>query len=189
MPARKGDWLPTRVPFPASWHTLVSHRPTTERRKTVLIEVPGREALRIDRLVVDVNGTIAVDGVVIPTAASALRDLSSRLRVVALTADTHGKATEMRAELGIDVHVIAAGHEEQQKWEFVESLGSANVAAIGNGSNDARMLRAAALGICVIGPEGAASACVLAADVVVGNIDDALGLLAHPRRLVATLRR
>jgi len=46
-----------------------------------------------------------------------------------------------------------------------------------------------ALGIAVVGPEGAAGAAVGAADVVVTDIRTALDLLLRPRRLVATLRQ
>jgi len=62
------------------------------------------------------------------------------------------------------------------------------VVAIGNGANDAAMLQEAALGIAVLGPEGLAAEALLAADVVVASIEDALDLLLRPHRLVATLR-
>ena len=61
--------------------------------------------------------------------------------------------------------------------------------AIGTGANEADMLREAALGIAVVGPEGLAGGALAAADVVVASIDDALGLLVNSNRLSATLRR
>jgi soluble P-type ATPase len=51
------------------------------------------------------------------------------------------------------------------------------------------MLREAAVGIAVVGPEGPAVGALATADVVVASLDDALGLLRSPKRLVATLRR
>ena len=60
---------------------------------------------------------------------------------------------------------------------------------IGNGANDVLVLEGAALGIAVIGPEGASSAALRAADVVCASIVDALDLLLEPRALTATLRR
>jgi soluble P-type ATPase len=61
---------------------------------------------------------------------------------------------------------------------------------MGSTSNDALMLAEAALGICVLGPEGSALACLVhVVVVVVTSITDALDLLIYPRRLVATLRR
>ena len=75
-----------------------------------------------------------------------------------------------------------------QAPRLVERLGAERVVAVGNGANDAGMLQAAALGIAVLGPEGLAGEAWQAADVVAG-IHQALDLLLHPRRLVATLRR
>jgi soluble P-type ATPase len=60
---------------------------------------------------------------------------------------------------------------------------------IGSGANDADMLREAALGIAVVGPEGLAGGALPAADVVVASINDALGLLVNSKRVIATLRR
>lgn len=71
----------------------------------------------------------------------------------------------------------------------MERLGAGQVVAIANGANAAQMLSAAALGIAGLGQEGLAVEALQAADLVVGRIDDALDLLLHPQRLVATLRR
>jgi soluble P-type ATPase len=50
------------------------------------------------------------------------------------------------------------------------------------------MLKQAALGIAVIQTEGAATAALLAAEIITPGIFDALDLLLHPDRLKATLR-
>ena len=105
-----------------------------------------------------------------------------------MTADTHGTAHALGERLGIDVHVITGSWEAGDKLELVQDLGADAVVAIGNGSNDALMLRSAAVGVCVIGPEGASRATLEAADIVVTDIRDALALLADPRRMLATLR-
>ena len=86
------------------------------------------------------------------------------------------------------MRVIASGWEAGDKLAIVQELGADSVVAIGNGSNDALVLKASAVGICVIGPEGASRAALEAADVVVPSIQAALKLLAEPRRLMATLR-
>lgn len=77
----------------------------------------------------------------------------------------------------------------EDKSAFVVSLGADATAAIGNGRNDEAMLRAAKLGIAIIGPEGAAGAALSAADIVCRSVTDALDLLLDERLLVATLRR
>lgn len=153
------------------------------------VDVPGVGSLALEHLVLDVNGTIACDGEVLPGVAESIAGLRDRLRIVAITADTHGTAPRLREQLGIDVYVISAGDEGAQKLAFVESLGPDTVIAAGNGANDAEMLRAAVIGVCVLGEEGAAGSAVSAADVVVGSAGSLFGLLSRPARLVATLRR
>ncbi len=152
------------------------------------IDIPGRGALQLEHLVLDVNGTLTLDGEVVAGVSEALTVLSGALHVVAITADTRGRAAEMASALGIDLHIIERGAEAGQKLAFVRELGAAGVVAIGNGANDAAMLREAALGVCVIAGEGASAEAVRAADVMTTGIEQALGLLQHPTRLVATMR-
>jgi len=152
------------------------------------IRIPGSASLRLEHLVLDVNGTIAAGGALVPGVAEAVEALSAALSVVAITADTHGTAARLHEALGVDVHIIAAGDEGPQKRRFVEELGAEHVVAVGNGANDAEMLEAAALGVAVIGAEGAASSAIVAADIVTISVLDALALLAQPARITATLR-
>ena len=58
-----------------------------------------------------------------------------------------------------------------------------------SGANDAKMLKAAAIGIAVLGDEGLAVEALQAADIFVHGPLEAFGLLEFPSRLVATRRR
>jgi P-type E1-E2 ATPase len=154
------------------------------------IEIPGYGSLELEHLVLDLNGTLAQDGEVLAGVAEAVSALSAELQVIVVTADQHGNADELVTPLGLEhAHVIDRGSEAEAKLDLVDELGGDSVVAIGNGANDALMLRDAALGIAVIGGEGAARGAVEAADVLVYRVEDALGLLLEPRRLIATLRR
>ena len=155
----------------------------------LVAEIPGRGPLEIEHVVLDVNGTIALDGGLLDGLAPIIARITPQMSVVAVTADTHGTASMIGESLGIDVHVIDAGAEARAKTLYVEGLGPERVVAIGNGANDEGMLDVAALGICVVGPEGAAAEAIAEAYVVVTSIEAALGLLAEPQRLIATLRR
>jgi len=84
---------------------------------------------------------------------------------------------------------ILPGDEGEQKAAYVRDLGAERVVAIGHGANDADMLNCAALGICVLSPEGAARETLSAADLIVPDIFAALELLDKPLRIVATLRK
>jgi P-type E1-E2 ATPase len=151
------------------------------------IEIPGRGRLEIAHLLLDLNGTLAVDGRVPAEVRERVRELAGRLQVHLLTADTFGTARELDG-LGIRVRVLEAGDQIEAKARAVRECGPERTAAIGNGMNDEAMLREAALGIAVVGAEGAARQAILAADVVVTSAADALDLLRLPRRLTATLR-
>ena len=152
------------------------------------LNVPGLGRLELGHLVLDLNGTIALDGQVLPAVAERLAKLSSQLTIHLLSADTRGLAADTARHLGVHLARVTPGDEAAQKRKFVERLGQRSVVAVGNGANDQQMLEAASLGIAVLGGEGLAASTLFAADVVVGNIQDAFDLLLNPQRLVATLR-
>ncbi len=152
------------------------------------ITIPSRGFLRLQHLVLDVNGTIALDGQLLPGVSERLDRLSKNLQPCLVSADTQGTLSALASQLGIHAKRLDAGDECKQKAELVDGLGSHSVVAIGNGANDEEMLRRAALGIAVLGGEGLAVKCFHAADIVVPDIEVALDLLIHPKRLLATLR-
>jgi soluble P-type ATPase len=152
------------------------------------IAIPGFSDLRLVDLVSDFNGTLARDGRLLPGIREALAALAADLRIHVATADTHGSAAEELRGLPLSLEVIPPADQAPAKRAFVERLGAAGVVALGNGRNDREMLAAAALGIAVVQVEGAAPETLAGADVVVPTAIDALDLLRHPQRLVATLR-
>jgi P-type E1-E2 ATPase len=154
----------------------------------IRVDIPGRGILELEYMMLDLNGTIALDGEVIAGVPQRLAALSESLDVHLVTADTQGRAAVIAEQLQVELVHVTPGDEADQKRALVERLGAGRVVAIGNGANDAGMLRAAALGIAVIGTEGLAVEALQAADVV-ASIQDALDLLLYPRRLVATLRK
>lgn len=154
----------------------------------IALDIPGYGSLELEHLVLDLNGTIAGGGELLDGVAEGVTALEGRMRPVLITADTRGTARGIADRLGVDVHVITGEWEAGDKLELVQTLGPERVAAVGNGANDALMMSSAAVGVCVIGPEGASRATLEAADVVVTSIRDALALFAEPERLLATLR-
>ena len=153
------------------------------------IEIPGRGTYRLRHLVLDVNGTIAVEGQLVEGVAGRVAELRRSIEVHMLTADTRGRQQAIDAELGMQAARITPQDEAAQKASFVRDLGGETVCAVGNGANDALMLRQAKLAIAVLGAEGLAVETLNAADVVVPHVNAALDLLLSPLRLVATLRR
>jgi soluble P-type ATPase len=152
------------------------------------IAIPGFGELKLANLVLDFNGTLAVDGKMLPGVFDRLSALSSRLGIHVVTADTFGLVRTSLAGLDATLTILAADKQDEAKLNYVRQLGSAQTGAVGNGRNDRLMLKEAALGIGVILGEGASSLTLSAADVVCTSIGDALDLLTHPLRLTATLR-
>jgi P-type E1-E2 ATPase len=153
------------------------------------IEMPGRGTYQLRHLVLDVNGTIAMDGQLVEGVTQRLAELRRLIEVHMLTADTRGRQQAIDAQLGMVAARITPQNEASQKASFVRNLGRESVCAIGNGANDAQMLREAKLAIAVLGEEGLAVETLNAADVVAPHVNAALDLLLHPLRLVATVRR
>ena len=152
------------------------------------IVVAGYKHFRLEHLVLDYNGTLACDGELLVGVRPRLHRLADQLQVHVVTADTFGKVEATMKGMNCHVTVLGSDHQAEGKRAYVEKLGCEQCVCIGNGRNDSLMLRAAALGIAVVGPEGAGVDAVTAADIVAPDILAALDLLQNPLRLVATLR-
>lgn len=153
------------------------------------LNIPGRGTIQIKHLVCDVNGTLALDGNLLEGIARKLSALQDRMNLHLLTADTHGRQEIIDQQLNTEAVKLGPGNEAQQKADFVKNLGSHNVVSIGQGANDAAMLKCAAIGIGILSTEGIATVTLSSADIIVPDIYCALELLEKPLRLVASLRR
>jgi len=153
------------------------------------LNIPGRGIYQLEHLVCDVNGTLAVDGQLFEGVARQLTILRDRLDLHLLTADTHGRQYIINKQLNIKAVRVKSGEETEQKAAYVEKLGAEHVVAIGQGANDAAMLKNAALGICVFSPEGVAVETMTGADLITPDVHTALELLTKPLRIVASLRK
>lgn len=151
------------------------------------IQIPGREEITLHHLILDYNGTIALDGEIIPGIQPRLEALAEKLSISVITADTHGTAA--RKCEGLPLQVLTFPTVQVGAIKAAETRKrTGGVVTIGNGFNDIEMSDAADLSICVIGTEGCCGALLQHADVVVTSIEDALDLLLKPGRLRATLR-
>jgi soluble P-type ATPase len=155
----------------------------------IKLSIPGTGIWSLATLVLDINGTLAKDGVIPDKVLKKLNKLTDKLNIYFLTADTFGKIETQKGKLPGQIIKISPPHEAEKKRKFVEKIGPESVVAIGNGQNDSLMLATAKLGIAVIGPEGCAVQSLLNSEIVVSSIEDAIGLLITPKRIVATLRK
>ena len=152
------------------------------------VTIPGYKTLFISHLVLDYNGTIACDGRLMTGVKERLEELSKSLSIRILTADTFGSVQKEMTGIPCEVVVIGKENQTQAKADVVRQLGLQKTVSVGNGRNDALMLKETVLGIAVIQEEGASVETLVAADIATRSILDALDLLLHPLRLTATLR-
>ena len=150
---------------------------------------PGMESLDIHFVLIDFEGTLAMDGRVHPKAKDKVNLLSKRATIYILTKSNREKVEETLRKMKVEILYVTEGDSSQQKLNVLQRLGPHQTAVIGNGLDDVRIVEQAGLGICVIGKEGSSAEAVAKADLVVTNVVDALDFLLKPLRQRATLGR
>ena len=151
------------------------------------ITIPDFGTLTLATIVCDYNGTLAVDGVLLPGVKEAINKITD-IDIHVITADTFGVVEEQLK--GCTCHVTIAPLEDQAQWklEYIKKLNPKTTVCIGNGRNDRLMLKEAALGIALVQREGASVEAMLAADIVCTSALHALEYFSNHKRLIATLR-
>lgn len=156
------------------------------------LNLPGKMDRTFSHLVIDFNGTIAIDGVLKPALLPLLEQLNDQLDIHILTADTHGTVkSEIEAKipaLSQRIHIIPADGQRKAKRDFVLDLVADETIAVGNGCNDCLMLQEAGLSLCVMDAEGASVKTLLQAEMVFRSAEEAFSFLYSPGRMKAGLR-
>jgi soluble P-type ATPase len=152
------------------------------------IDIPGYRKVGFEHLVLDFNGTLACDGLLMDGVRERLTALSKHLSIHVVTADTFGKARGQLEGVPCELEILPPGDQDKGKLDIVNRLGAGKTACVGNGRNDRLMLKEAELGIAVVLEEGLAIESLISADIVCTGIISALDLLRNPLRMTATLR-
>ena len=152
------------------------------------IDIPGYREIDLCYLVLDYNGTIAEDGHIPEEVKKELKKLSDIFKIYVLTADTHGTASAECEGLLLEILTFPSDRAADEKLRIVHELGADRCVTVGNGRNDVKMNQASALSVAIIGKEGAYGKLLAESEICVSSIVDALELLQHPKRVIATLR-
>ncbi len=147
------------------------------------INVPNYGVVEFKSVLFDLNGTLGTSGKVPEDVKRLLEKLADRYTVVVLSADTFGTLKGEFESLPVRIERVSSGEEKAEI-----AGGYAPYAAVGNGNNDVAMMESAELAFCVIGEEGATVDAMLAADILVKDVRDAIGMLLDEKKLIATLR-
>ena len=86
------------------------------------IDIPGYRALRLQHLVLDYNGTLACDGVLLDGVRDRLLILAGTLHIHILTADTFGKARAQLVGVPCELSILPGEDQAQRKLEYVQGL-------------------------------------------------------------------
>ncbi len=149
--------------------------------------IPQVGQLKLHTLILDLNGTLTIGGILVEGIKERLQKLKSLgFKIIFFSGDTRGNASHIAQELGIEFIKASTG---EQKREETEKLDPKYCVSIGNGLIDLEMMKIVKLGIVTLQGEGAHVKTLLAADIVVTSINDALDVLIDSDRLVATLRK
>lgn len=154
----------------------------------IIYEIPGREDIEIKNVVLDYNGTIAVDGKLLKGVKELLSILKEHVNIYILTADTYGTVEEECKDIGAKVLSFPKGNAGKSKQDIVKELGGDRTITVGNGFNDIPMFQESALSIAVIEGEGTSGKLLLHADIVARNIIEALDIILSKNKVKATLR-
>jgi soluble P-type ATPase len=152
------------------------------------INIPGGGTLNIDYVIMDFNGTIAVDGVLKESVKTRINRLAEKFKVYVITSDTQGTAERELEGLPVTLEIYNTLDAGKCKREATDRLGGEFCACIGNGRNDLLMFESAALSIAVLETEGLYAPLIKEADLLVKTSEDALDLLLDAKRLISGLR-
>ena len=153
----------------------------------ITIQRPGQDNFEIDFILIDFEGTLALDRRVHPKAKDKINLLSKRTKIYILTKEEKECVEEALKKVKSELIYLSEENSSRQKLDWLHQLGATRTVAIGNGIDDISMIEEAGLGICVLSKEGTSSETMKKADVVFMNILDALDFLLKPIRQKATL--
>jgi len=154
----------------------------------LIYEIPGREDIKIENVVLDYNGTIAIDGKLIEGVEEKLSKLKAHVNIYILTADTYGTVEKECKEIYAEVLTFPKENAGESKNDIIKELGGENTLCIGNGFNDIPMFKESILSIAVIEGEGVSGKLLMQADIVTRSIIDALEIVLDKNKMKATLR-
>lgn len=153
----------------------------------IIIHRPGQQPLEIEYLLIDYEGTLAIDGRIHPKAKDKINLLSKRVKISILAKSQKERVEEMLRKVKAELFYMTEGEASKQKSDLLKRLGPEKTVAVGNGTDDGLMLKEAALGVCILAREGASAEAMRGADLMFSNVVDALDFLLKPLRHKATL--
>ena len=152
----------------------------------MIFNIPKGNSIEINNIVLDLNGTLAVKGVVSEKTKLLIKELKKlEYRIVLISGDIRGNAKTIAEELEIELFLGSTSEEKANQMRF---LNKENTAAIGNARIDIGTFKNSILSVATLQAEGIHTAILKHVDIIVPSIEDALNLFIEKKSLEGTLR-
>ena len=154
------------------------------------INIPKYRIIIIKNILFDINGTLQFQGKISPELIIKFNELKKIYKIYLISADTRGNLKDIAETLDVDYIKIKPQEitgTEAKNNELIR-IGKDVTVAVGNGNNDALMLKNAVLGIVILGNEGASIKSIMNSDVALPDPLSALNFLLDEKIMIATLR-
>jgi len=154
------------------------------------IIIPNFGEITIKNVIFDMNGTLQFEGKIAEDIIEKFKELRKIYDIFLISSDTRGNLKSIAEKLQVKYIIINSddiSHEEAKKEELFK-LGENITIAVGNGNNDALMLKNAVLGIVIVGKEGASTKSILNSDIIFPDPISAINFLLDEKTMIATLR-
>ncbi|MBC8495951.1 HAD family hydrolase [archaeon] len=149
-------------------------------------KVSHGETFEINTLVLDLNGTLSVNGWVLEGVKERIDKLNSLgFKIILFTGNQRGTAGKLCGDLGIEYKVAQTCKDKEEE---MLKLDTNKCAAIGNARIDIGTFKHAKLSILTLQAEGIHAKAISHVDIIVPSILDALDLFINKDSLCATLR-
>ncbi len=150
-------------------------------------QVPEVGEIEIKTIVLDLNGTLSVNGEIPEGLNERLAKLKTLdISVVLFTGDQRGTAADLCKEYGIDFIRTKSGVEKE---EAMKKYDPETTAAIGNARIDIGTFKHAKVSVATLQSEGIHAEILKYVDVIVPSIKDALDFFIDTDTFCATMRK
>jgi soluble P-type ATPase len=154
-------------------------------------EVPEVGVIELKTLILDLNGTLSVNGHIPSRAPVQLVELKKLgFRIILLTGDQRGTADDLCKELGIEYRVAKNAEEKGKALDDLgDEIDKETTVSVGNARIDIGTFIRSKVSIATLQDEGIHVGILKHVDILVPSITAALDLLIDPNTFCATMRK
>jgi soluble P-type ATPase len=153
----------------------------------MIIEIPNSNSIEINTIILDLNGTLSINGIISAETKSLIKQLKKfNYKIVLISGDIRGNAQNIATELEID---LLLGKTSEEKAVQMQNFDKNTTASIGNARIDIGIFKNSKLSIATLQAEGIHTQILKYVDIIVPSIENALQLFLNTKSLSGTLRK